>query len=108
MQCMSAFLGGCPASMLRVASQWAIPAEPEIFSQIVICLFLHADICDITFFFGEIFFSMLPGVANVNPGYFSHQTQRHKDEIYPFCFSVLILSDLSFVDVVLLEVLIAS
>ena len=30
--------------------QWAIPAEPEIFSQIVICLFLHADICDITFF----------------------------------------------------------
>ena len=50
MQCMSAFLGGCPASMLRVASQWAIPAEPEIFSQIVICLFLHADICDITFF----------------------------------------------------------
>ena len=23
---------------------------------------------------GEIFFSMLPGVANVNPGYFSHQT----------------------------------
>ena len=27
--------------------QWAIPAEPEIFSQIVICLFLHADICDI-------------------------------------------------------------
>ena len=30
--------------------QWATPAEPEIFSQIVICLFLHADICDITFF----------------------------------------------------------
>ena len=29
---------------------------------------------------GEIFFSMLPGVANVNPGYFSHQTPRHKDE----------------------------
>ena len=30
--------------------QWAIPAELEIFSHIVICLFLHADICDITFF----------------------------------------------------------
>ena len=29
---------------------------------------------------GEIFFSMLPGVANVNPGYFSHQTPWHKDE----------------------------
>ena len=39
MQCMSAFLGGCPASMLRVASQWGAPAEPDIFSQIVICLF---------------------------------------------------------------------
>ena len=30
--------------------QWATPAEPEILSQIVICLFLHADICNITFF----------------------------------------------------------
>ena len=37
MQCMSAFLGGCPALMLRVASQWATPVDLEISSQIGIC-----------------------------------------------------------------------
>ena len=43
MQCMSASLGGCPASMLRVASQWATPADPGISSQIVICLLFACD-----------------------------------------------------------------
>ena len=43
MQCMSAFLGGCPALMLRVASQWATPADLEIFSQIGICLLFASE-----------------------------------------------------------------
>jgi hypothetical protein len=40
---MSAFLGGCPALMLRVASQWATPADLEIFSQIGICLLFASE-----------------------------------------------------------------
>ena len=43
MQCMSAWADGCPALMLRVASQWATSADLGISSQIVICLLFACD-----------------------------------------------------------------
>ena len=49
MQCMSdrydQLKGDLDAARLQ-----SVRAEPGIFSQIVICLFLHADICDILSF----------------------------------------------------------